>query len=147
MVDNNVMTDKKLNWLLNSRAYRKSKELTGSIIGSPEQMLQLVANAQSRIGSKMGDRLSGVIDATRAAFRLLKAYARGEYREISFESLALIIASIIYFMMPLDVIPDFIVALGFTDDAALLAWTMRVVSADIEKFIAWESVVQETDTE
>ena len=34
---------------------------------------------------------------------------------------ATLIGALAYFVMPLDVIPDFILALGFTDDAALLA--------------------------
>jgi uncharacterized membrane protein YkvA (DUF1232 family) len=82
--------------------------------------------------------LASVATSIAAAFRLLNAYAKGQYRDISFESLALIVASIIYFVMPIDVIPDFIVAMGFVDDALLLSWTFKAVVSDIEKILAWE---------
>ena len=101
-------------------------------------MLDLVSKAQSKAGQDRGGKLAGVFDSISSSFRLLKAYAGGEYRQISLESMVLIVTSIIYFVMPIDVVPDFILALGFVDDAALLAWTFRTVAGDIEEFIEWE---------
>lgn len=109
-----------------------------STMQSPDRMLDLVANAQSKAGQNRGGKLAGVFDSISASFRLLKAYAAGEYRQISLESMALLVASIIYFVMPFDAVPDFIVALGLLDDAALLAWTFRSIAGDIEAFIGWE---------
>lgn len=39
---------------------------------------------------------------------------------------AALIATIAYFVAPADMIPDFIAGLGFTDDAAVLATTVRL---------------------
>ena len=130
------MSYSKPNWLLRSRAYKKALDLVTATIRSPERLLELVSSAQLKAVGK--EKLAGLLEPIGASFRLLKAYAKGEYRDISLESLALIVASIIYFVMPIDVIPDFIIALGFTDDAALLAWTFKSVAADIEKFLEWE---------
>ncbi|MBO6226630.1 MAG: DUF1232 domain-containing protein [Shewanella sp.] len=51
----------------------------------------------------------------------------------------MIVASVIYFVMPIDLVPDFIVGFGLLDDAALLGWTMKTFSADIDGFLEWES--------
>ena len=139
------MRENKLKWLLESRAYLHAQKLVGETIRSPQKLLDLVTNAQSKASNNNSGRLSIVIDPVADAFRLLRSYASGEYREISFESLALITASIIYFVMPMDVIPDFILALGFADDAALLAWTFRSVADDIQRFLNWESLQQTPD--
>jgi uncharacterized membrane protein YkvA (DUF1232 family) len=138
------MNDKKLKWLLNSRAYQKACKLVSATISSPQQLLKLVDNAQAKISRNDGGKLAEVLESTRAAFRLLKAYASGQYRDISPKSLTLIVASIIYFVMPIDVLPDFILGLGLTDDAALLAWTFRSVAEDVERFIKWESTDSKT---
>jgi uncharacterized membrane protein YkvA (DUF1232 family) len=45
---------------------------------------------------------------------------------------------VVYFVMPVDLIPDFIAGLGFVDDAALLARTMKSVKSDIDDFKTWE---------
>jgi uncharacterized membrane protein YkvA (DUF1232 family) len=132
------MAEEKPSWLENSRAYQKARKLVQTTLNSPELLRDLIANAQSKVSRDRNGKLSEMFDSVTAAFRLLKAYSAGEYRQISFESLALIVSSMIYFVMPIDAIPDFILAFGFVDDAALLAWTFRSVSQDIENFILWE---------
>ncbi|MEZ5839143.1 MAG: YkvA family protein [Hyphomicrobiales bacterium] len=44
---------------------------------------------------------------------------------------ATLIGALAYFVMPIDAIPDFILAIGFTDDAALLASVIAMVRAHI----------------
>jgi uncharacterized membrane protein YkvA (DUF1232 family) len=41
-------------------------------------------------------------------------------------------AALAYFVMPFDVIPDFVAGLGFTDDAAVLAMALGLVSRHIK---------------
>lgn len=41
-------------------------------------------------------------------------------------------AALAYFVLPTDIIPDFIVTLGFTDDATVLATAMGIVAAHIK---------------
>lgn len=43
-----------------------------------------------------------------------------------------IIASLAYFVVPTDLIPDFITGLGFTDDATVLATTLGIVGAHVK---------------
>jgi uncharacterized membrane protein YkvA (DUF1232 family) len=43
----------------------------------------------------------------------------------------ILIAALAYFVMPFDVIPDFIAGLGFTDDAAVLAMAIGLVAKHI----------------
>ena len=132
------MPEIKPNRLINSWAYKKARALVTSTLQSPERLLDLVSKAQSKAGQDHGGKLAGVFDSISASFRLLKAYAKGEYRQISVESMVLIVSSIIYFVMPIDVVPDFILAFGFVDDAALLAWTFKTVAGDIKEFVEWE---------
>src|SRR5688500_6175382 len=70
--------------------------------------------------------------------RLLKAYALGDYREIPWKTLLLIVAAVIYFVNPLDLVPDLIPLTGLTDDFAVLLWVYNSVSNEIERFIEWE---------
>jgi uncharacterized membrane protein YkvA (DUF1232 family) len=42
-----------------------------------------------------------------------------------------LLAALAYFVMPFDVIPDFIAGLGFTDDAAVMAMAIGLVSRHI----------------
>jgi uncharacterized membrane protein YkvA (DUF1232 family) len=42
-----------------------------------------------------------------------------------------ILAALAYFVMPVDTLPDFMPVLGFTDDAAVLAATLKLVTSHI----------------
>jgi len=70
--------------------------------------------------------------------RLIKAYALGTYREIPVKNLVLIVAALLYFINPLDLVPDLIPMTGLADDFAILLWIFKTVSAEVDKFISWE---------
>ena len=44
---------------------------------------------------------------------------------------AMLLAALAYFVVPSDMVPDFIAGLGFTDDATVLFATVRLVSGHI----------------
>ena len=44
---------------------------------------------------------------------------------------AVLLAALTYFVLPFDVVPDWIAGLGFTDDAAVIAMAFRMVSSSI----------------
>jgi uncharacterized membrane protein YkvA (DUF1232 family) len=49
----------------------------------------------------------------------------------------IIITAFVYFLSPLDLVPDFIPMLGFADDIALMTFVFNSVSEEIEKFETW----------
>ncbi|WP_019987900.1 YkvA family protein [Rudanella lutea] len=112
------------------RAYRTAK--------NSRSILKLVQDALQKSGG-----LSGANAGLRAQLslltRLLKAYASGEYREIPWKTLLRMLAVLIYFVSPLDFIPDLLPVIGLTDDIALLVWLFSSVKDDLEKFAQWES--------
>jgi uncharacterized membrane protein YkvA (DUF1232 family) len=71
--------------------------------------------------------------------RLIRAYSRGEYRAVTETTLVIITAAIIYFVSPLDVIPDAIPAIGFLDDATVLALAVTRTRQDLDDFMIWET--------
>ncbi|HEY0652859.1 MAG TPA: DUF1232 domain-containing protein [Chryseosolibacter sp.] len=70
--------------------------------------------------------------------RLIKAYAQGKYKAIPWKTLLIIVAAVIYFVNPLDFVPDLIPIAGLADDFAVLLWVYNAVSGEVEKFLSWE---------
>lgn len=46
---------------------------------------------------------------------------------------AVIYAALAYFILPVDLVPDVLVGLGFTDDATVIATTLAVVGSHIKQ--------------
>jgi uncharacterized membrane protein YkvA (DUF1232 family) len=70
--------------------------------------------------------------------RLVKAYTTGKYREIPWKTVLIILAAIIYFINPIDFIPDVVPVLGFSDDFGVLLWVYNSISGEVDKFLTWE---------
>ena len=109
--------------------------------GKPGRLLLLL----SRLGMKLRevDWKNVRVDTAREKLyvlgRLIRAYAVGDYREIPWKSILIIVAAIIYFINPIDLLPDFIPVTGLTDDFGVLLWVYSTVSDEINKFLAWEN--------
>ncbi len=70
--------------------------------------------------------------------RMMKAYSRKEYPHLPWKSLLSIVGAILYFLNPLDLVPDFIPGIGFIDDIALIGWVYKSLDADVQRFEEWE---------
>jgi len=68
---------------------------------------------------------------------LCVAWWRGSYRAINPQALVAIVAGLIYFVSPVDAIPDFIPGLGLVDDLAVLAWVMKTWGGELAAFRTW----------
>ncbi len=78
------------------------------------------------------------INKIRTFSRLIKSYKSGEYKKFPWKSVVLIIAGLIYFLSPIDFIPDILPILGFSDDAAIVFWIFNSMESEIKKFLEWE---------
>jgi uncharacterized membrane protein YkvA (DUF1232 family) len=74
-----------------------------------------------------------------AMIRLIHAYHQREYRDISSQNLRIIVAAIIYFVSPFDVIPDWVPVFGHIDDAFVVRLALKSVRGDLDTFMAWET--------
>ena len=70
-----------------------------------------------------------------------------EYSGVSNANLVLIVGAAVYFLMPVDLVPDFIVGLGFADDAAVIAWVVHAVRDELAKFKACHHEKEKTKPE
>jgi len=70
--------------------------------------------------------------------RMAKAYALGRYRAVPWKAILILLAAVIYFINPFDLIPDLIPVAGLTDDFAVLLWVYNAIGTEVDKFLAWE---------
>jgi len=77
-------------------------------------------------------------DSVIALARMLSAWFKGDYKNISTKSIIAVVAALIYFVNPLDLIPDFIPVIGQIDDIFILGYLVRTLNKEIERFMAWE---------
>lgn len=87
-----------------------------------------------KIVPKVGDKLARIpLFAS-----LLYDYFKGYYTEIPIGSLLSLMACLVYFVSPIDLVPDVIPFFGYFDDAACLALCWQWISSDILEYQTWK---------
>lgn len=72
-------------------------------------------------------------------FGLVGDYLHGNYKKVSKTSLLLIIGSLLYLLNPMDVIPDFLLGIGFLDDLAVFTYMIKKIRKELDKYRKWKN--------
>jgi len=72
--------------------------------------------------------------------RLIGAYERGEYKQVSNDDLTWIVAALNYLVDPFDLIPDMTPLLGFVDDATVVGFVADKTRQTLDEFMIWETI-------
>ena len=120
--------------------FKRIKDKAAEYLRTPDKLRELIRKGWEKADSagRQGP-LKEVWEGLMTFLRLLRAYAKGEYSQIPWPSLVLIGAAVLYFLSPIDVIPDFLVGLGYVDDAAVVAFVMKAVATVLDDFRQWEA--------
>jgi uncharacterized membrane protein YkvA (DUF1232 family) len=84
------------------------------------------------------DKFSKLIRQLTLSLQMLKDYKTKAYINIPWRTIALVVAAILYFINPFDIIPDFIPFLGYTDDAVAFAAIFKSAQTDLFDYCKWK---------
>tara|TARA_Y100001949_G_scaffold142553_1_gene124910 strand:+ start:335 stop:730 length:396 start_codon:yes stop_codon:yes gene_type:complete len=110
------------------------------IINDDEKLKELIDDVLKKLKEVSSDKKTSakLNDSLRLFIRIINAYTSKEYTYVPWKTICLIVAGLIYFIYPVDLIPDFIPVSGLIDDVALIAWIYESIQDDIENFLEWE---------
>ncbi|MQX54042.1 DUF1232 domain-containing protein [Alcanivorax sp. PA15-N-34] len=116
---------------------RQSLARAGRILQSVSASRWLATLAGQR-SEKLANRLGEGAGQLKLLALMLYDWAAGRYPNLPRTTLLSITGALVYFMMPLDAIPDPILALGLLDDLGVLAKVWQQCQADIVKYQDWK---------
>ncbi|MFP4090090.1 MAG: YkvA family protein [Cyclobacteriaceae bacterium] len=121
-------------------SFKSAKKRASGILQDPERLRKLLASSVHKIRQVGNDTesLQKLKEQVNTFNRMIRAYLSGDYRNIPWKNLLLVTAGIVYFVSPLDLVPDFIPLTGLLDDLTVLMWIFNSVQGSIEEFEEWE---------
>lgn len=99
----------------------------------------LFASAAKEAASLPRHRFKANWPYLQTMLRLVRAYERGEYKQISSDDLTWIVAALNYLIDPFDLIPDKTPFLGFVDDAIVVGFVADKTREALDHFMIWET--------
>ncbi|MEM1269326.1 MAG: YkvA family protein [Bacteroidota bacterium] len=120
------------------RTLRRLKPKAERVVENRGRALKLADSAYQKFRKEKGSlrKLAGSLPVL---IRLLRSWAKREYRTVPWRTVVLIAAGILYFVNPFDLVPDVLTGIGFVDDLSVLTAVLAAVQGEVEKFEAWEA--------
>ena len=120
----------------------KAKE----IISDENKFNKFVDEVEKKFNKDVNNRevkfISNTIKGLRSYVPLLislvKSYVKKEYREVPIGTIVTIVAGLLYFLSPVDLIPDFIPGVGLIDDLAIISFCFYGVKTDLDAYSEWK---------
>lgn len=117
------------------KEFNKYKKKAQGVLKDNEKLDELMKSAEEKLKTvpTVGEYLAYIP----LFLDMLKSYASGEYKEIPTGSLIAICAVLLYFVSPIDLIPDFIPVLGYVDDIGIILVGLTLVKSDLDIYRNW----------
>lgn len=108
-----------------------------NVLKDPSKVNELLLNAEGRLKTipHLGEKLADIP----VLLSMLNDWIHKKYK-ISMQTLIVMIGAILYFVLPVDFIPDAVPVLGFIDDAGVISICCQMISPDINKYKQWQAV-------
>ena len=99
-----------------------------------QELIQSVNNKTNR-----NKRLfSEIIENLQLLIEVVKESVSGKYTQLSKKSLVTIIAGLLYFVSPIDMIPAILLGFGFVDDIAVISFVINALNTELQRFTRWK---------
>ena len=82
--------------------------------------------------------IARIINDIRLLFLLIGDFAKGRYRNISPLSFVIFVLALLYVLLPIDLVNDFIPGLGQLDDMAFFLACLFFLEKDLYRYQTWK---------
>ena len=102
--------------------------------------LKLLATTASVVRASTRPGAPSLSSRIQAVPRLVRATIGGEYAGTARGRLGMLAAAVAYIVSPVDLVPEALLpVVGAADDAVVIAWAIRTLLEETDRFLAWEA--------
>lgn len=118
------------------RIIKSLSSRANSIYFDKDKVKDLLIKTKTKVeGNK---ELMGIFGDIKVIVELIKDWKSGKYKELTKNTIIMLIVGLIYLVNPIDIIPDFLIG-GFIDDAAVLAYILKKITVELDAYRLWKS--------
>ncbi|HLR20578.1 MAG TPA: YkvA family protein [Tissierellaceae bacterium] len=116
---------------------KKTKEAE-KIINDPKKVEERLKAALDNLHEIDFGPINDIKDDVLLLISVVGDWIKGIYREIPLSTIIMILGGIIYFVSPVDFIPDYIPMIGYIDDAFVLSLIIKKIKEDLDNYKRWK---------
>jgi uncharacterized membrane protein YkvA (DUF1232 family) len=124
------------------------KDVKTAIAGKSTEAVNIISDEQKTEGllqkalSTM-EKVPGLgkyVDEIKYMCSMVRDYIKKEYTDVKPATIIAVVASLVYLVSPIDIIPDYIPIVGYLDDMAVLAYAIKMTHNEIEAYKLWKNL-------
>ena len=122
-----------------NKFFERARKRAAEILNNQERLKSLLMQSKEKLSRLEINNInhSKLFERVNLFVRMVKSHVRGDYR-VHWQSIVIIVAALIYFVTPLDLIPDLVPVTGYVDDLSILLWVNATLQKEIDAFRLWE---------
>jgi uncharacterized membrane protein YkvA (DUF1232 family) len=93
----------------------------------------------AKLGRTVAKPIVFILDDILMLLAALAAAVTGKYTKFPVVTLAMILAALGYFLLPLDVVCDWLPFIGYLDDVFVFTLVLKMCHSELQAFKAWEN--------
>ncbi len=109
--------------------YSKAKE----VLDNEEDVEKFLIEVENKIKAIPVKDVN--LDKVPNMISLVRSYINKEYTNISKENITIIISALLYLVAPIDVIPDSVPGIGYSDDIGIIKFALKLVNNNLDEYI------------
>jgi len=113
------------------KGYSKAK----TILEDKDKTERFLQRLENKL--KMIPAAGNVLSMIPTLISLVRSYSKGEYKDIPLGTIVAIVSALIYWLSPVDAIPDIIPGFGYIDDMAVIGVCLKLVKSDVDEYQKW----------
>ncbi len=124
------------------RVLGKMKTRAQKIVNDHDELKKLLQKTRKKLENAQEDDslMAKLAEYVKLVMRMVTNYLNGSYNETPWQTILMLVAGLLYFIAPLDALPDFIPIAGIIDDATVLVWLGKCSRDDLARYKKWEAV-------
>lgn len=81
-----------------------------------------------------------ILQNLKTMISMAQDFINGNYRAYNRKNIILIISGLLYLVNPFDLIPDFLIGIGFLDDIYVMKFIIKKITKEIDRYNAWKNI-------
>lgn len=116
--------------------FEKERPKAEKLVAEPGKVEKLL----KKIGRKLEKLpvLSGPLEYVPKMYYMVRSWLRKEYTGVPVGTIVSILGALLYFLSPVDLVPDFLPGIGYLDDAVVISVCLTLVKGDIDRYMEWK---------
>lgn len=119
-----------------AKAINKNKNKADEYLNNTDKLGKFLDDLESHLSSKNSTKGLAYIPVM---ISMLRSYYNGTYKEVPYKVIVAIVGVLIYWLAPVDLIPDVIPGIGLVDDAAVVSLALKLIKEDLDEYKRWKS--------